>query len=90
MAEFPNRVISVFNTRYFNPEGVYSVNLYKEGMPVEVIVDDFFPCHDNYNDPLFVKPNGRELWVMILEKAWAKFFGNYLKCEAMCINDAME
>ena len=28
--------------------------------------------------PYFTKGNGKELWVVILEKAWAKVHGDYL------------
>ena len=83
LGEFPERVVKIFNSRAANKYGLYSVTFYKLGEPFEVIVDDYFPCLRSKPFPLFVRPNGREIWVMILEKAWAKFFGNYMLCEAM-------
>jgi hypothetical protein len=42
-----------------------------------VTVDDKFPCKKGTTTPLFAKPNGRELWVMLIEKAYAKFLGGF-------------
>ncbi len=48
-----------------------------QGVLMEVVVDDFVPV-DRYGEPLFAKPAaGREVWVMILEKCWAKLYGSY-------------
>jgi len=47
----------------------------KNGFKCEVIVDDYIPCkRDYYNQtkPCFSASNDNELWVIILEKAWAK------------------
>ena len=47
------------------------------GVYQEVVVDDFIPGNQK-GEPLFAKPaGGREIWVMILEKCWAKLFGSY-------------
>jgi len=45
-----------------------------------VVVDDYIPCTKN-GQPLFSKPVGNELWVMLLEKAWCKVFGSYIVVE---------
>ena len=34
---------------------------------------------------IFAKLNGKELWVLILEKAWAKFLGAYKNCEGFLV-----
>ena len=41
-----------------------------------VTIDDFFPCYVN-GGPIFTFGEGNELWVMLLEKAYAKTFGTY-------------
>ena len=35
LAEFPERVVKLFNIREYNEEGVYSVTFYKCGLPFE-------------------------------------------------------
>ena len=43
-----------------------------------VIIDDFFPTSSNTGNIAFTRPNGNELWVILLEKAWAKINGGYI------------
>jgi len=45
--------------------------MYLNGIEQEIIVDDYFPCI-NDEEPIFSKPKGKEIWVMLLEKAWIK------------------
>ncbi len=45
-----------------------------------VLVDDYFPCYGRWGKNFaFSATNGNELWVVLLEKAWAKLNGNYAK-----------
>lgn len=39
--------------------------------------------------PCFTSGNGNEIWVMLLEKAFAKFFGSYAKIESGSEADTM-
>ena len=48
----------------------------KNGEWQEVVVDDYFPCFTN-GTPLFSRGHGNELWVLLLEKAYAKVHGCY-------------
>jgi calpain-15 len=58
-----------------NHEGVFSAYLYKDGEKVEMVVDNYIPCLDGI--PVFSHSKTNELWVMVLEKAWAKLLGSY-------------
>lgn len=43
-----------------------------------MVIDDYFPCSRKDNQPMGAKPSGNvEIWVMILEKCWAKLYGSY-------------
>lgn len=48
----------------------------KNGEWVTVTIDDYFPCHPE-GGPIFSRAHCNELWVLILEKAYAKLHGNY-------------
>ena len=52
----------------------------KNGEWKEVILDDWIPCHRGA--PCFSNAHGNELWVILLEKAWAKLHGSYERIEA--------
>ena len=42
-----------------------------------MVVDDFIPCKDGRI--IFSHAHDNELWVMLLEKAWAKIHGSYAR-----------
>merc|ERR1712176_261911 len=49
-------------------------------------VDEFIPCHktewwDEAAETIFAKPNGKEMWCLLLEKAMAKMYGSYAKLQ---------
>jgi len=79
LAEFPGRIEKLFDEPSCQ-DGKYVVNLTKNGEKVEVEVNDYFPCR--YNKPIFSKCNGNELWVLILEKVWAKIHHSYKRIES--------
>ena len=76
LAKFPNILIEKFITQEYNEEGYYEVVLFIDGEWVIVYVDDYFPV-DSTDSFVFAKPNGNELWAILLEKAWAKVNGGY-------------
>jgi len=49
--------------------------MYKNGEKIDIIIDNFIPCISHR--PCFSRANGNELWVILLEKAYAKLHGNY-------------
>ena len=76
LAEFPDLVRKLFVTTSANEEGVYRVVLCKNGEWVNVTVDDLFPCFPG-SGPIYSRSRGNELWVLLLEKAFAKIHGCY-------------
>ena len=59
---------------------MYGVRINIDGQWTVVYVDDLFPT--KYGKPVFTQSKDREIWVMVLEKTWAKIFGSYLNIEA--------
>lgn len=66
----------LFKVDRINDQGVYKVRICKGGIWREVLIDDFVPCFPN-SGPIFSRNNQNELWVMLLEKAYAKLHGGY-------------
>lgn len=80
LAENPQRIRNLFINDQANEYGVYGIRINKNGEWKEVVVDDKFPCING--EPAFSKAQGDELWVLLLEKAWAKIHGSYERIEA--------
>ena len=91
MAEWPERIKQIFVTKQVNTCGCYCVKVCEMGEWKEVIVDDCFPCDKYTKKPIFTKGNDKELWVLILEKVWAKIYASYDAIEAgltrECLHD---
>jgi len=79
MAEIPERVYSRFITKEVNAAGIYLVTLFVNGYEFPVILDDYFPVVGNR--PAFCSSKEGEIWAMLLEKAWAKLYGSYMRTE---------
>jgi hypothetical protein len=78
LAERPTRIDHLMESNTYNEHGIYAVNIYSLGVPFTQIVDDRIPVDKNSNWPKFAKP-GKDLsiWMMIVEKAFGKWYGNY-------------
>ena len=78
-SEFPHVIRRMFLTREYNPRGKYRVKIYdpQQEKFVIITVDDRIPCKAGTRKPMFMSPNGNELWAILLEKAYAKFCGSY-------------
>ena len=80
LAEKKGRMESVFLNNEVSANGIYGVNFYTLGVPHTVIVDDYLPLlkegDGNTTNGAKVGTDG-SLWPTILEKAFAKYHGNY-------------
>jgi len=80
-----------FLNRVENKFGVYGTRLFIDGVQTEVVVDDYFPIEEHPSKvSLFGIPNGRELWVIVLQKAFAKTFKSYTSLENGEASEAFE
>lgn len=57
------------------------MTFFVNGVETPVIVDDFFPCYEESGKPQCASSEEGELWVMLLEKGWAKLHGSYARIE---------
>ena len=72
MAEYETRVKARFYTQKVNKAGIYLMSFFVNGVEKPVIVDDWFPVNHHTKKPVFSSSKDEELWVMLMEKAWAK------------------
>lgn len=78
---------SLFRTKEKNEDGIYEIVFFIDGEWQIVFVDDYFPINKSTGDFFFSKPNGSELWVILLEKAFAKINGGYINTNAGYASD---
>ena len=78
MTNIPQLICQLFRSFQISKNGCYEIGLNIEGEWQIILLDDYFPCSKKTKIPIFAKPNGPELWAMLLEKAWAKINGGYL------------
>jgi hypothetical protein len=66
----------MFASLDMNPWGVYMCRMLFDGVYQEVVVDDYFPVDKN-GKLVSARPNITDIWVMVLEKCWAKLNKGY-------------
>ena len=93
LAEYPERIKKIFLNAEINDAGCYAVSIYVNGEKQTVVVDDYFPYDSNTERWAFSRPSKddgvNEIWVLLLEKVWAKVFGSYQRIEAGTAGEAM-
>jgi len=81
IAEFPARIRRLFRETEISPTGRYHISMFDQtaGRWSWIPVDDYIPyvLKGGQRFPLGVQPYGDELWLLLLEKACAKWFGGY-------------
>ena len=70
----------MFVTKTVNSTGIYMVRFFLNGQETPVTIDDYLPVNKN-GRPAFAYSADGELWVSLLEKAWAKLHGSYARTE---------
>lgn len=89
IAEFGPRIERNFLTKQPDPRGVYAVAICIDGIWEEVVLDDLVPCNRSSNKPAFNNTKNDELWVILMEKAWAKVYGGYYNVAAGLAREAL-
>ncbi|KAM7259566.1 hypothetical protein ACFE04_015307 [Oxalis oulophora] len=84
-----SRISNVIITPEYNEEGIYTVRFCIQGEWVPVVVDDWIPCESPGKPAFATSKKGNEVWVSILEKAYAKLHGSYEALEGGLVQDAL-
>ena len=80
LSKYPNLIEKLFFFKEKSNEHCYGCYFRINGIWKLVLLDDFIPCYGSYKKNFaFSHTNGNELWVILLEKAWAKLNGNYAR-----------
>lgn len=67
----------LFSDQEYNYEGVYKIKVFLAGEAEEVVIDDLIPCYPQ-GGPIFSHNRRKnELWMPLVEKAFAKIHGSY-------------
>jgi len=97
LAEHEGAINALFQDSCVQPSGKYHIRLFdpQQKRWKVIQIDDFVPCMGNELDDsgvargpdgtpkaLYARPHGREIWAMLLEKAFAKLCGSYASTEA--------
>ena len=80
LAERPDRIFNLFLLTEVNKVKYYSVKMIYKGKWMTIDMDEYVPFL--YGSPAFTKAKDSELWVVLLEKAWAKLYTSYKRIEA--------
>jgi len=64
--------------------GVCAVKIYRNCKEEVIVIDDYIPCLEKNNTPLFIYSKNGDCWVPLLLKALAKVHGSYLRLFQQC------
>ena len=77
LAQYPKLIYQLFKTKHINTEGFFELIFFIDGEFQIVIVDDYLPIKINNKKICFSQSRKKEIWICIIEKAWAKINGGY-------------
>ncbi|MCQ2818726.1 MAG: C2 family cysteine protease [archaeon] len=90
MKDIPGLIQQIFKTKEINQDGYYELYIYTNGEFKTLILDDFFPIIKGSVTLRFAKPNKNELWLMLLEKAYAKVNGGYASLMTSTVSSVLK
>ena len=80
ICKYPQLVEKLFLIKAKSNEHCYGCYYRINGIWKLVLIDDYIPCYGSWGKNFaFTRTNGNELWVVLLEKAWAKLNGCYAR-----------
>jgi calpain-15 len=81
LAEFPSLITRLFEDDELDPQGCYEIWLNINGNWKQIIIDDYFPVYKTpggKDQVAYARTKDNELWVMLLEKAYANAYGCFV------------
>uniref|UniRef100_A0AC35U2M2 Calpain catalytic domain-containing protein n=1 Tax=Rhabditophanes sp. KR3021 TaxID=114890 RepID=A0AC35U2M2_9BILA len=82
IAERKELLEKIMITKVYQQNGVYLLYLCIDGLWQSILVDDFLPCDKNSRKQVFAQARKNQLWIPLIEKAFAKVYGSYGKLTA--------
>ena len=80
LCKFPELVENLFYFKEKTKEHIYGIYFYINGHKKLVLIDDFLPYVGiGFKQFAMSKSEENEIWVALMEKAWAKINGNYIR-----------
>jgi len=80
LCKFPELVDKLFYFKEKTKEHIYGIYFYINGQKKLVLIDDYVPCVGiAFKQFAGSKSEENEIWVSLMEKAWAKINGNYIR-----------
>ena len=97
LSERHDLISKIFKTQTLNPDGFYEIYFYEtDGTKHIMFLDDYFPflnlsgSSTDEKNSLCAISNGEEIWVMLLEKAYAKYEGGWANIQGGLINPELK
>ncbi|KAL6179509.1 hypothetical protein ACLB2K_051024 [Fragaria x ananassa] len=84
-----SQISEIIITPEYNEEGIYTVHFCIQCEWVPVVVDNWIPCESPGKPAFATSRKGNELWVSLLEKAYAKLHCSYEALEGGLVQDAL-
>jgi len=83
LAEEPSLIQRLFLTEESNKVGLYAIWLCDSGTWKPILLDEYIPCNERSGSyfPIFAQSTNDDLWISLLEKAYAKIYGSYVNIE---------
>lgn len=76
MEKIPDKLKEAFITKEIPEDDNFALRLWHNGEWRVINIDNLFPCKSN-DQFKFLLPARKQLWPILLEKAFAKLYGNY-------------
>ena len=94
VGEWPDIVKNIFLTQNKNKAGIFGISLFLRGKPYHFALDDnimFYNSSGYGYAPVYaaLSDDKTAAWSIVIEKAWAKVIGNYLKTDGGFITTAI-